>query len=519
MATTTPHPPSDEPEAFALSRSAIASLAALFLAAASFVAFRVEFLQLRSRSRGDPIEGLLFSPEETSPQLLYGLCALVLWTRRRQIAQVLGVAQLLVPGSLVLLAGIALFVWGHGVGQFDLYADSLLLCGLGGALMLGGTRLVTVLAVPLFLVWLARPWSPLTLLYLLPLLQELTAIVAAGLIDVFSDSVDRFGTFIRYDDRLFEVIATCSGLRIIQTLLMSAVVYGEFFGLSRARTLLLLGVAPLIGFVVNALRVISIVLSPWADIQPLHSGQGIVMIIIAVLLLHAVAVLSRRLGGDRRPLPSPSSPAALPLGSLGLVCLVAGLLAVGSFAPIGTTRAETRKWPLHRIPENPGEWTSQASLLDTNFFGPVRFTNQYLRSYERDGEVVSVLVGENDRRRRDRVGLTPLVRLPGAGWWEFQSSIASLRGIEAPVERVVSRRGGQEAVVYTWRIGAESILEEWIRWRLALDLWPGLYTEPIVTFQVSAIAGAAGLGATDRAVVELLEELAGSLPPRDPSES
>ena len=85
--------------------------------------------------------------------------------------------------------------------------------------------------------------------------------------------------------KIFQVIESCAGLRSIETLMMSAVVYAEIFGRRGPHALILVVAAPLLGVLVNLIRVLSLVASPFSNIDPVHTLQGIAMIVVGVLLI------------------------------------------------------------------------------------------------------------------------------------------------------------------------------------------------------------------------------------------
>jgi exosortase len=90
------------------------------------------------------------------------------------------------------------------------------------------------------------------------------------------------------DGAVFEVIESCSGVRTVETILMAAFLYHDLFFRSRLQSTLIIAMAPLIGLIANQIRVVAIVLNPYSKFAAVHSAQGLVMIVAAVLMLAAL---------------------------------------------------------------------------------------------------------------------------------------------------------------------------------------------------------------------------------------
>jgi EpsI family protein len=302
----------------------------------------------------------------------------------------------------------------------------------------------------------------------------------------------RSGDLIEFSGRLFEVIETCSGLRIIQTLIMTALVYGDLFDARPLRRIALVLLAPAIGFVVNGCRIVTIMLNPYSEVGSVHSTQGIVMIVVGVLLLAALDWIGSRIlwrpsrAEERKESPKLRSTAAgggqLRLSAVNLAVIALGLFSI---APLRADPPESDLWQLHRVPRSLGAWKSSSLELDQTFYGLVRFRDKFLRDYRRDGDVVRAFVGAEDRRRRDRSGYSPKTRLLGAGWEAFESDSIEIDSPPVTVDRLRLRKGREQQLAYHWRFGAGSVTSEALRWMLALDLKPGSAPGEIVIVRVS----------------------------------
>ena len=77
-------------------------------------------------------------------------------------------------------------------------------------------------------------------------------------------------------------------MRTIETIVMSSLLYHDLFYRSRLQSWLLFLLAPFVGIVANLLRVIGIVLNPYSKFAAIHTLQGLVMIVVAVMMLAAL---------------------------------------------------------------------------------------------------------------------------------------------------------------------------------------------------------------------------------------
>ncbi|MEE8580414.1 MAG: exosortase/archaeosortase family protein, partial [Myxococcota bacterium] len=377
------------------------------LAAALYAFWNLLFYQPR-RLLPDPLDAWFFEANETSPQLVYLLFAWVLWHRRDRLRTALSPLPIaerrgqVTAGGLVLALGAALYAWASYLAQLDLLFDALIISMIGAGLMLGGVRLLKVFALPLVVLWLARPLPPVLTNQLHWILQIATGESTYRLISLFGAPVFRSGDVIWLGERIFEVIETCSGLRMIQTLITASLLYSELFSTHRLQTLAVVLSAPLIGFFVNGLRVVTLVLNPFSEVGAVHSLQGIAMLMGGVLLLTvvdrcAIWALGDRLTGRgtrQHPLTNRVGGPSVGngLGGLRAVSGVAVALALLSISVETAAPASPSRWHISEIPRELAAWKGESVPVDFTFMGSVRFDEYFLREYRRGEEVVRVFV-------------------------------------------------------------------------------------------------------------------------------
>lgn len=422
-----------------------------------------------------PVEGWFFATAETAPQIVFGIVAALLVHRRRRIRAALAAPEP-APGLAVpfLLAGLTLFGWSQHVEAPDLTLLSLPALGIGAALLWAGRPLAGTLVLPSLLLLLAFPLPPVLRNELAYSLQLVTARLAAMGLDSVGITAVQEGDMVHLADHSFEVIETCSGLRGIKILTLLALTWVAFFEVGRLHGILLVAAAPVIAFVLNGARVLTLILSPEADALRPHATQGIVVFVGGALAIYAVDQLLLRMLPPPRPStttgagPVPSAAGPSRAAAVGLMALVAAI----ALASVATPRAGApppKSFAAVALPPEIDGWTTRPLEPDSDFLGSVRFDRRKSVAYERDGESVSVFVGVDDLRRRDRSLLSTKNELPGRGWQVEERSGIRL-GTGAPRwQAVLARSGGRRILTVHGYQGTSGRLREALRAVLALD--------------------------------------------------
>ncbi len=200
--------------------------------------------------------------------------------------------------------------------------------------------------------------------------------------------------------------------------------------------------------------------------------------------------------------------------------LLAGLLVVVSFVPLAQKAPESRIWKLHEIRREMGSWSAVRILeLDHDHMGSVDFRDKLYREYVRGNDSVLLFVGADDRRRRDQSSLSPKTRVPGSGWETVESSMVTLPGFGRVVERLRQRRASQEALSFHFRLGADGLWTEVLRWFLALDLRSGQRPAELAVVRVTAPIVGGNLARAQRTLTQFMTELDRDLERAKPDEN
>jgi EpsI family protein len=446
-------------------------------------------------------EWFFFGPSDTAPMvvLLIVVCLLVL-SRRRLSTGLEGEGSLALALPWLTVSA-ALFAWGHHADAADLVLGSLATGVLGAALWLCGPRLARPMLLPLLVLVFAVPLPGVLLNQILYPLQISAAEVVERILSLIGQPTLREGDILYLSEETFEVIESCSGLRSIQVLTMLALAWVAVFSVRPLHAALLVVSAPVIAYLVNALRVLSLVLYPQPELSAAHALQGVAMLLLGLAVLMGVdALLGRLLGSS----PPPGPPTSLGdhraeaisrrrrlrvalLGALLLAfCGISGW--VHPWAPDTPGDAS-----LVALPKEIGEWHGVEDLpLDGNYLGSTRFSQHVYRRYERAGDRVKVFIGFDDRLHRDRSLLSPKNAYDGPGW-DAERVERFERDPGGPIVAAVQARSGSRRVLsHVWYVGTQSTLAETLRALFALD--QSMLRRPGGAFVVRLSTGLGGGG-------------------------
>jgi hypothetical protein len=243
----------------------------------------------------------------------------------------------------------------------------------------------------------------------------------------------------------------------------------------RLHTVLTVLAAPVIGFALNFVRVVTIILNPYSEIASIHTLQGLLALIAGVVLLHFFQLALQRWlpasppGSQREAVAAQPTANAVP-GAVVLVSTLFGLLGV-SFVESSWADKGRAPWPV-RLPVEWEGWKARSLDTPNVFLGTVSYSFALNRRYEKDDAEVDVFVGADDRRERDRSFLSPKNELPGAGWKVLERMEARYPWAAGPVAILFAQSRGTRVLIYQWYEDTPGVLGEALRSTLALDASP-----------------------------------------------
>jgi EpsI family protein len=453
------------------------SLGAAALILAAF-AYRTLFGASAGGNLEHDVEMLFFHSTASGPPVVLFVAAWFIYRRwyrlvalPRQTSWGLGLG--------LLLACIISFGWATYTGAADLLIPALMFNLMGCGVLLWGARALRVLAMPIAFLTLAMRIPTALLNEILWKLQLWTADYAGFLLHLFGRPASIAGDQILLPDQQFAIIETCAGLRSCESLTMLAFLMVDLFRRRGLHAGLLIGLAPLVAFGVNGVRVYSLILNPSSEVAEIHTLQGVAMLLVGVVILYGIdcgleKLLARR---SRAAAPRPARQVS-PSGTAGLAGPLSAIAALSVLAILSTTlprwEAPARgslPFPSSQIPKTLDAWTSENLKTDLSFLGIVRFRARVDRRYERGGESVELFVGVGSRTPRYESPFSPKTAYPGTGWWaeETRQILLQPGGRPARVNVLRFGTGGRRKLAFDWTEGSKGLGDEIFRFATALD--------------------------------------------------
>jgi exosortase len=457
-------------------------------------------------------EQVLFTPTETAPLIIVLLSLWLLFHRRNELFALPrrgGPVWLAAP---LLGIGSAIFIWAVYTRSPDIQALSLIANLVGCAILWRGLPAVRVAAVPLFLLIFAVPLpSPLIAIWIWQF-QLATAVLAGWLLYLIGIPVVVSAEIIRLPMDTYQVIESCSGLRSVETLAMFSILMASLFDRGKLHTLSLFALSIPIAFLMNGLRVVTLILNPQSKIHTIHVAQGLVVLMCGLVLLYLVDGLLPRIIGDARKDAKPRvvSDSAVDGGELGdssvrqralaVTCLALVLIGALYLVPVwvfhGKSAAQVDETFAQVVDRG---WESEELPTKTLQHLKVSFRETHLRRYSRSPATpgsrvpergsaeppIEVFVGVGEHLDRFRTPFSPKSAFPGRGWVTEDMGRVSLEGTEGEITWRLVRSGTERAISYHWMEQDRGLLEESMRSFLALDRSPFARALPVMVVRIS----------------------------------
>lgn len=453
-------------------------LALLGLAALAALAFRRMLLWDPSLPGLPDVGWFVFGVDETAPQVVLAAFAFLLYGRRARLARALAGRGAPLRALPFLGAGLGLFLWAHYVDAPDLLVLAFLPFFLGSALLLCGVRFARELALPLLFLAFAIPMPGVLSNQIVFPLQLWNAEQVGRLLPRAGFPLVQEGDVLYVADGSVEVIETCSGLRSMIVLTMLAVGFVCYFPARRLHAALLIAATPVIACLMNAARIVVLVLDPGSDVAESHALQGGLLFLGGAAGVYAVDAVLERWLGARGGATEPAQPAAAagPTGrplriahAIALAALLSAMLAASLWLPRWSPSGSQDPAPIDLPPEM-GGWQAVETLEpDWQYLGSVGLPRHVYRRYQRAGETVSVFVGYDDRLSRSRALISPKHAFPGRGWDTEERSVVALGAGGLAAEALAARSRASRMLSYHWYQGVEGLGTEVLRAWLAAD--------------------------------------------------
>jgi exosortase len=251
------------------------------------------------------LQGLLIewlsSADASYGIVLFGVALAILWRRRFVLAAAIDPHDTIVPGAILLLVGLSIYLVGQLGADIFLTRISFV-CVVGGACwFLAGRRFVGAIAAPLLFLLIAIPLPALVMNAVTLPLQLVASRIGEATLTAAGVGVFRDGNVLELPSTTLEVANACSGLRSIVSL---AAIGGLLAWTEQSwprRIALVIATLP-IAIVANGLRIAAtgVACETWggqAARDPWHTIAGWLTFVVSVVALIA---LQRALTPARR---------------------------------------------------------------------------------------------------------------------------------------------------------------------------------------------------------------------------
>ena len=203
--------------------------------------------------------------------------------------------------SLMLMLCVALYSWGAYTTASDLKLLSVIFLLAGVVLLLGGAAGLRAYWLTILFFGFALPISPVLIAATIYPIQLMTAQYAGLILNAIGVASYVQGDQILRPENTFIVIETCSGVRTIVTLSMLTVLLIDLFERRGWHAAILIGLAPIVAFLTNGIRVVTLVLNPASSIHSIHNLQGIAMLLVGLTAIYLIDGLLERILDSRDP--------------------------------------------------------------------------------------------------------------------------------------------------------------------------------------------------------------------------
>ena len=404
----------------ALLRSPLPWAILLALGLAAFLYYPV-FFPPTHQAISTQSEEFFFQANEAAGAPVLALACWLFYRRSHYLDVLKGPGSPLAAG-LVLAATVALFSWGVYTKATDLQLASVMGMLAGAALLLGGRAGLRAYWLPILFLAFALPISPVLISAAMYPVQLATAQYAGVILNAIGVASYVQGDQILRPENTFIVIETCSGLRTVVTLTMLTVLLIDLFERRGRHAVLLIVLAPIVAFLTNGIRVVTLVLNPHSDIASIHNLQGIGMLLVGLTGMYLLDGLIERIWKNDTDQDTPpglelvSGQDSKGSAARGLFVVSAVLLAMIALSELITPWPHTRQ-----VGESAeallvralDDWPSEAIKDDYQFRGSVRYLSWSRRTIEVEGETVEVFLGVADEQERRHTILTSRLAWPG----------------------------------------------------------------------------------------------------------
>jgi exosortase D (VPLPA-CTERM-specific) len=365
-------------------------------------------------------------------------------------------------GLVIMAMGLSLYMAGKLAAEVYSARISFPIFISGILVLTGGWKFVRLLAFPLILLILMLPLPSIATATLTFPLQLISSRLAATFLRALGYPLLLQGNVIDLGVRQLQVVAACSGLRYILSLLALGIIFSHFYQRRLWKAVILLVSLVPAAILANACRVAAMGIYPALQEGFWHSFTGWLIFIFCFGFL---ALLNKGLNilepqtQERAPAHSPTAretpPSQLPsfftpFLIAGLVMTVLGgvlLYTVGSPAPVPLVQS------FDRFPLQIGPWQGHRTYLDHQIFEKTDADSYFDADFSNSGkEPVSLYIAHYESQvSASALSHNPRNCMTGTGWKTLESGLTQIAP-NLPVNYLLLERQGTRLLVYFWNI-------------------------------------------------------------------
>lgn len=358
--------------------------------------------------------------------------------------------------------GLIMLISGKLVVEYYSMRLSFIIFTSGLLLLLGGWGIVRRLAFPLWLLVLMLPLpSIITSTLTLPL-QLVSSRLAAGILQAVGYPLVLEGNVIDLGVRQLQVVAACSGLRYILSLLALAVIFCYFYQRRFWKAAILLTSLVPIAILANALRVAAMGIYPALQAGFWHgfSGWLIFLFCLSTLALINYCLNYLKAGcasNTTESLSVSGGETAIRKQTSNRPYLIAALVMLIISASLVYTVAQPPRVPLlqsfDNFPLQLGPWQGHRTYMDQKIFAKTDADSYFDADFTcAGGAPISLYIAYYETQTSPGgLGHNPGVCMTGSGWQTLKSGVNHISPTLL-VNYLVLEREGTPLLIYYWNI-------------------------------------------------------------------
>ncbi|MGO8763476.1 MAG: exosortase C-terminal domain/associated protein EpsI [Desulfobaccales bacterium] len=366
-------------------------------------------------------------------------------------------------GLLIIGFGFCLYLFGEILTSVYIPCFSFVVVLAGLLFLVGGGELVRLMSFPLLLLFLMIPSKTLIIRQISLHLQLISSILAAVILNGLGVPVLRQGNILDLGVRQLQVVAACSGLRYILSLLTLGLIYCFFYQRRFWKAAFLIVSLIPAAIIANALRVAAMALVPALQEEGFwHEFTGWLIFIGCFGVLILINWILNSFWPEVQPAESLAGTSKSPAtgsrsGKSLSPYLIAALALVMLLNFVPHRLAEAPAVPLlqsfDRFPLTLGPWQGKRNYLDTAILKVLDTKDYFDANYTGpQNKSVSLWIAYyGNLQEAEGLQHTPMVCMTGSGWdIQENKTIDLLPG--KPVTYLLMQQGAGRLLVYYWFI-------------------------------------------------------------------